>query len=77
MDFKEATDGLFSRIDHEDLAKRLGVSVSLIRQARLSENASAHRTPPKRWAEAAVHISEERIMHYRKLIERLRASVED
>lgn len=52
MDFQAATDGLFSRVDHEDLAKALGVSVASIRQARLKPDASARRrrlptgTPP-------------------------------
>ena len=36
MNFREATDGLFSRVSHEDLARALGVSVASIRQARLN-----------------------------------------
>jgi hypothetical protein len=45
MDFKEATDGLFGRVDHDALAKALGVSVASIRQARLRPEAGAHRSP--------------------------------
>lgn len=30
MNFKEATDGLFDRIDHAELAETLGVSVASI-----------------------------------------------
>ena len=45
MNFKNATDRLFSRIDHRDLAKALGVSVASIRQARLRPDALAHRSP--------------------------------
>ena len=68
MDFKEATDGLFDRIDHEALAKRLGVSVATIRQARLREEAGAHRAPPSDWKTAVAQLAEERLDHYRKLI---------
>lgn len=71
MDFKKATDGLFARVDHEALAKRLGVSIATIRQARLRAEASAHRAPPENWREAVIRIAESQIMHYRKLIERL------
>ena len=49
MDFREATDGLFARIDHEELAKALGVSVASIRQARLRDDAQAYRQPPGEW----------------------------
>jgi len=72
MDFKRATDGLFARVDHEDLAKRLGVSVATIRQARLRPGANAHRTPPDKWRDAVVRIAESQIMRYRKLIEDVR-----
>lgn len=77
MDFKEATDELFARVDHAELATALGVSVPLIRQARLKADAAAHRTPPKDWPEAVIRMSERRIMHYRKLIERVRSAAED
>ena len=73
MDFREATDGLFDRVDHEDLAKRLGVSVASIRQARLRPEASAHRSPPDDWKYAVIRLAEERVGHYRKLIEKMRA----
>ena len=69
MNFKEATDGLFARVDHEDLAKRLGISIASIRQARLSPQADAHRSPPSNWESAIIRLAEERIGHYRKLIE--------
>ena len=72
MDFRAATDGLFDRVDHEDLAKELGVSVATIRQARLGQNASARRTPPTGWREAVIRLAERRIMHYRQLIDKLR-----
>jgi hypothetical protein len=72
MNFKEATDGLFERLDHEDLAKRLGVSIATIRQARLREEAGAHRAPPPNWKSTVIRLAEERVWHYRKLIETLR-----
>jgi DNA-binding GntR family transcriptional regulator len=72
MNFKEATDGLFNRISHEELAEALGVSVASIRQARLGRDAKAHREPPDGWREAAIRLAEGRVLHYRKLIERLK-----
>jgi hypothetical protein len=73
MDFKEATDELFERLDHAALAKALGVSIASIRQARLDTNARAHRTPPAKWEEAVIQLAEYRLMHYRRLIERVRS----
>ena len=72
MDFKQATDRLFARVDHKEFAKRLGVSVATIRQARLRPEASAHRSPPGNWREAVIRIAEAQIMRYRKLIEDVR-----
>jgi hypothetical protein len=72
MNFKEATDGLFDRISHEDLAEALGVSVASIRQARLPETAKAHRQPPKAWQDKVIRLAESHIMRYRKLIDQVR-----
>jgi len=74
MNFKQATDRLFSRIDHKDLAKALGVSVASIRQARLRPDASAHRSPPPEWEQSLVRLAEERVRHFRKLIEEIRGA---
>jgi hypothetical protein len=74
MDFKRATDGLFKPLSHEELAKALGVSVASIRQARLQPKAAAHRSPPEDWQGAVIRLAEERVWHYRKLIEKLRGS---
>jgi hypothetical protein len=74
MTFNKATDRLFSRIDHKDLAKALGVSVASIRQARLSPDALAHRSPPPDWEKALLRLAEERVGHFRKLVEELRGS---
>jgi hypothetical protein len=74
MTFKKATDRLFSRIDHEDLAKALGVSVASIRQARLGPDALAHRSPPADWESAVLRLAEERVRRFQKLIEEIRGS---
>jgi hypothetical protein len=74
MTFKKATDRLFSRVDHENLAKVLGVSIASIRQARLSPDALAHRTPPPDWETAVLRLAEERVRYFQKLVEELRGS---
>ena len=76
MNFKQATDALFARVDHKDLAARLGVSIAKIRQSRLRSEANAHRAPPEDWPEAVIRIAEEQIMHYRNLINQVREEVQ-
>jgi hypothetical protein len=71
MDFKTATDALFDRVSHEDLALELGVSIAAIRQARLELSAKAHRPPPKNWEDAVVGLAENRIRRYHELIGQL------
>jgi hypothetical protein len=73
MDFKEATDNLFDRVDHESLARELGVSVASIRQARLRADAQAYRAAPPRWREAVIKIAEEKAAQYKKLASTLSA----
>lgn len=73
MDFKTATDRLFAPVDHGDLARQLGVSVSTIRQARLRSEARARRSPPPRWREAVIALAEERAAHYAKLLDEMKA----
>jgi hypothetical protein len=72
MNFRMATDELFQRIDHEELARALGVSVAAIRQSRLREDAKAHRSPPRDWEHAVIRLAEKRVGHYRRLIEAIR-----
>lgn len=72
MDFRKATDALFMRVGHEDLAKALSVSVALIRQARLGSSAEAHRSPPEDWKKAVLSLAETQELHYRRLAKRLR-----
>src|SRR5690349_16050395 len=71
MNFKAATDALFGRVTHEDLAHQLGASVPSIRQARLDNDAHAHRTPPEGWEQAVKALAEGRVRHYQRLISRL------
>jgi hypothetical protein len=68
MDFKTATDVLFSTTTHDDLARAVGVSVASIRQARLDPEAKAHRAPPRGWEDAIAQIARERIKRYQALI---------
>jgi hypothetical protein len=72
MDFKKATDELFDRVDHAELAQALGVSIATIRQARLNAEASAHRSAPSAWRDAVIRLAEERVGHYTRLIEEVR-----
>lgn len=71
MNFKQATDSLFKRTEHADLAKAMNVSVASIRQARLAPSAKAYREPPANWRKAVIRLASERIVRYRKLIDRL------
>lgn len=68
VDFRKATDSLFDRVSHEDLAEQLGLSVASIRQARLDSKANSHRNPPKGWEKAIIGLAEERTKHFNELI---------
>ncbi len=72
MNFKNATDKLFSVVSHAELAEALGVSVASIRQARLDPTAKAHREPPNGWQGAVIQLAEKRLLHYRKLLDKMR-----
>ncbi len=74
MNFKKATDGLFNRVSHEDLAEQLAVSIAAIRQARLDPGAKAYRAPPKGWERAVADLAENRIRHYHQLLGELAKS---
>lgn len=71
MTFREATDRLFGRVGHQALADLLGVSVPLIRQARLHSTAKASRAAPAGWRRAVIRLAEDRVWHYRQLIDDL------
>ena len=76
MDFKAATDEICERVDHEDVARALGISLQAVRQARMSAEAKSHRHPPAQWTNSLIRIAEERVWHYRELIERLRSETD-
>lgn len=71
MDFRKATDRLCSGLAHEKLAKELGVSVATVRQARLRDDAKAHRGAPEDWERTVISLAEKRIVEYRDLIAEL------
>lgn len=77
MNFREATDELCTKMDHEDLARAMGVSTQTIRQARTPAGAGAHRSPPDGWEHAVIRLAEKQVWHYRKLIEQLRGGMQD
>jgi len=72
MNFREAVDALCDPLDHKKVAEALGVSLQAVRQARMQEQSSAFRAPPKHWKDIAILLAERRVMHYRQLIDRLR-----
>lgn len=72
MDFRKATDVLFSGVTHADLAKVLGISVALIRQARLDKAAKAHRSPPEDWKRAVARLATQRAARLMRLAEDLK-----
>jgi hypothetical protein len=73
MDFNKATDALFDRVTHEDLASELGVSVPSIRQARLNGKAIGHREPPPDWESGVKALAEGQVRHFQKLLAALNA----
>lgn len=58
--FREATDRLLGTVSLADLAKELGVSHGLLRQARLSSSATSYRSPPVGWEAAVAKLARER-----------------
>jgi len=76
MNFREATDQLCQKLDHDDLAKALGVSVQSVRQARMTNDAKAHRGAPKEWPHTVIRLAEKQIIHYRRLIDDIRREAE-
>lgn len=75
MDFKNATDSLFDRVSHDDLAAQMGVSIAAIRQARLDVSAHSHRSAPRGWEDAVVALAENRIRHYNELVGALKSEI--
>jgi transposase len=71
MTFRKATDDLLAGISHEELAKALGVSVATVRQARLADDAKAHRSPPASWGAPVLRLAKQRADHFKRLVARL------
>lgn len=61
MDFREATGRLIELgVTLREMAEAMGVSHSLLVQARMQPSAKGHRKPPNRWREALLSIARER-----------------
>ena len=73
VDYREAVDAVAQRLTHEELAKRLGVSVATLRQAKLPDDANAYRNPPKGWDRVLIQVAEERARYFADLAARLRS----
>jgi hypothetical protein len=73
IDFVAATETLFAKTGPEDLAGELGCSAQAIRQARMGENKTGHRSPPPGWQNAAAKLAKKRAEQLRRLAERLGA----
>jgi|HubBroStandDraft_1064217.scaffolds.fasta_scaffold436417_1 hypothetical protein len=72
VNFKDATDRLFDRIDHAALARSLNISVASIRQARLAPSAKSHREPPHGWEVAVIRLAEKQALKFRRVAEQMR-----
>ena len=70
-DFTKATDDLLWTFSHAELAEALGVSVPLVRQARLNPGAKAHRSPPEGWENVVAHLAKQRANRLLRLCEAL------
>lgn len=69
MTFKEATDLL--GVSTVELAERLGVSVALVRQARLGPESGGHRQPPAGWEAVVLEVARERQGELARLVSAL------
>lgn len=73
MDFKKATDILFDAVDQGDIATALDVSLASVRQARLSPDASAHRSPPPDWRNGLAKLAKHRARRLLRLVAALQS----
>jgi hypothetical protein len=74
IDFRTATDALFSKTGAEDLAAELHCSPQSIKQARMAEESGGRRSPPPGWEAAAARLAKRRADHFRKLADKLGAT---
>jgi hypothetical protein len=75
MNFVEATDVLFAHVRQEELAAAMGISVASIRQARLSRESKAYRTPPVGWEKAVIKLAEQHSKELAVLAKKLRSGI--
>lgn len=73
MDFVEATNMLFAHIRQEELAESMGISVAAIRQARLSRQSKAYRTPPVGWEKYVIKLAEQHAKQLLSLADKLKS----
>lgn len=71
MDFTEATDRLTKGVSLADLARELGASYGLIRQARMDPGSPSHRRPPSGWEDAVAKLAAERAAELLRLTDEL------
>lgn len=71
LDFKTATDALFTKTGAEELAAELHCSPQSIKQARMAEDSGGRRSPPPGWEAAAARLAKRRADHFKRLAERL------
>lgn len=71
MDFKKATEELMTGMTREQIANALGCSEATVRQARLDENAKAHRRPPEGWEATVARLAKKRAERLHRLAEQL------
>ena len=69
--FRELTDRLTAAVSLADIAAELGVSHGLIRQARLSEDASSYRSPPAQWDRAVAVLARRRAKELEQLADEI------
>lgn len=68
IDFKAATDILFDRVKPEDLAKEIGFSLQMIRQARMGDGTGGgRRVPPAGWEQGVKKLADRQADRLREL----------
>lgn len=74
MNFTKATDELLASVTLADLARKMGISVQAVRQARSAEGTPSYRPPPAGWEQAIASLASGRAARLRKLAARLQGS---
>lgn len=72
MDFKKTTDELMAGMTRGEIATALGCSEASVRQAKLDEDAAAHRAPPKGWEPKLADLAEKHGKRLLRVAETLR-----